>query len=89
MRSAATLLSPTGLLLVYGPFLVEGESVAESNQAFDRDLRNRNPAWGLRALSAVVGRAEAAGLGLFRRATMPAHNLTLVFARAGEASHSS
>jgi SAM-dependent methyltransferase len=89
MSCAAKWLSPTGLLIVYGPFLVEGEAVADSNLAFDADLRERNPAWGLRALDAVASTAQASGLALLRRTAMPANNLALVFALGGNTARPS
>ena len=79
MQGAARHLTATGLLLLYGPFLVDGEPTAPSNLAFDADLRARDPAWGLRRLAEV--QAEAAGLRLRERITMPANNLLLVFER--------
>jgi hypothetical protein len=82
MRGAARHLAPHGLLLVYGPFIVDGTPTAPSNVAFDADLRARDPAWGVRRLADVAGEAEAVGLGLRERETMPANNLLLVFARA-------
>jgi hypothetical protein len=56
-------LRPGGRLIVYGPFIVEGEPTSPSNQAFDIDLRSRDAAWGLRHLSDVQDEARAAGLG--------------------------
>ena len=50
---------PTGRLVMYGPYRVDGEPLQPGNQAFDADLRQRNPAWGLRWLHEVV--AEATG----------------------------
>lgn len=82
MRGAARHLAREGLLVVYGPFVVEGTPTAASNVAFDADLRARDPAWGLRRLGDVVREAEAAGLALREREAMPANNLLLVFARA-------
>lgn len=79
MRGAARHLRPAGLLLVYGPFLVEGETPAASNLAFDADLRARDPAWGLRHLDAVVRSARPCGLELRERVAMPANNLLLIF----------
>jgi hypothetical protein len=81
MRGAARQLARDGLLLLYGPFLVDGEAPAASNLAFDADLRSRNPAWGLRALTDVVAAASACGLVLRERVSMPANNLLLVFDR--------
>jgi hypothetical protein len=81
MQGAARHLGPQGQLLIYGPFLVDGEPTAPGNQAFDADLRARNPAWGLRRLADVRREAEAAGLALRERVAMPANNLLLVFGR--------
>ncbi len=82
MRGAAHLLAPGGRLITYGPYRVQGEPTAPGNQAFDADLRARNPDWGLRWLHQVVGQAQAAGLGLQQRRPMPANNQLLVFTRA-------
>jgi hypothetical protein len=69
------------VLLTYGPCFVDGETPAPGNLAFDADLRARNPAWGVRRLSAVAAEAAAAGLSLRERVAMPANNLVLVFGR--------
>jgi SAM-dependent methyltransferase len=79
MRGARQVLKPGGHLVVYGPFLVDGESPAPSNLAFDADLRERNAAWGLRRLGAVQAEAAGAGLAFQQRIDMPANNLILVF----------
>jgi len=81
MRGAARHLPAQGLLLLYGPFIVDGEATADSNLAFDADLRTRNPAWGLRRLHDVQQQAAAQGLTLRERIAMPANNLLLVFVR--------
>ena len=81
MRGAARHLGLQGQLVLYGPFVVDGEPVAASNRAFDADLRSRNPAWGVRGLADVLEEARAAGLELRQRAQMPANNLLLVLAR--------
>ncbi len=81
MQGASRHLAPTGLLLTYGPYVVDGEATAPSNQAFDADLRQRNPQWGLRQLADVAAQAGSAGLGLRERINLPANNLLLVWAR--------
>jgi len=83
MNGAARHLSAGGLLLLYGPYLVDGEATAPSNLAFDADLRTRNADWGLRRLADVQRQAQAVGLQLRERVAMPANNLLLVFARSG------
>jgi SAM-dependent methyltransferase len=79
MQGAAAHLHKQGVLLLYGPFLVEGEPTAPGNVAFDADLRARNPQWGLRTLAAVCAEARAVGLHLQARHAMPANNLLLAF----------
>jgi SAM-dependent methyltransferase len=83
MRGAAHHLVPTGILVTYGPYFVEGEPAAAGNVAFDADLRARDPGWGVRWLHEVAAEAERAGLYLRGRVAMPANNLTLVFGRGG------
>lgn len=81
MRGTAGRVDAGGLLLLYGPFIVDGEPTAPSNLAFDADLRSRHPAWGLRRLADVAAEARAAGWTFERRLDMPANNSTLVFRR--------
>ncbi|KQV85990.1 DUF938 domain-containing protein [Pelomonas sp. Root1237] len=86
MQGAARHLAPDGLLITYGPYLVDGEATAPSNLAFDADLRERNPAWGIRRLNDVAEQAAAAGLQLRERLDMPANNLLLAWQRISQAS---
>ncbi len=81
MQGAARHLSPTGLLLTYGPYLEDEVATAPSNQAFDTSLQSRNPAWGLRRREDVAHQAALAGLMLHERVPMPANNLLLVWRR--------
>lgn len=82
MRGAAGRLAPDGVLVTYGPYLEDDVPTAPGNVAFDAGLRARDPAWGVRRLSAVADEARGAGLRLRERAEMPANNLLLVWARA-------
>ena len=85
MRGAARHLAAHGVLVLYGPYVVDGQPTAPSNLAFDADLRARNPAWGLRRLADVAREAESTGLQLRRREAMPANNQLLVLARGAAA----
>jgi SAM-dependent methyltransferase len=76
-------LQPSGVLVLYGPFRIGGEHTAPSNEAFDADLRQRDPAWGVRDLEAVEALAREQGLLLRERVPMPANNQSLVFVREG------
>jgi SAM-dependent methyltransferase len=86
MRGSARHLRPGGLLLLYGPFLIEGLPTAASNLAFDADLKRRNRSWGLRPLGAVLEEARHAGLRLRERLQLPANNLLLVLERESPAA---
>ena len=82
MTGAASHLAAGGLLLLYGPFRIDGEPTASSNEAFDADLTARNPQWGLRSLTAVEREAGARGLALQEAVALPANNLLVVFRAA-------
>jgi len=82
MRGAARHLAPGGALVIYGPFIEADVPTAPSNLAFDADLRQRDPAWGLRRLQDVRHAAQAAGLALSARHALPANNLLLVLRAA-------
>ena len=81
MAGAAKYLSPHGALITYGPYLERDVPTSPGNLAFDESLRQRDPAWGIRALEDVVHQAALAGLRLRERVEMPANNLLLVFRR--------
>jgi SAM-dependent methyltransferase len=81
MRGAGRHLAPGGVLVIYGPFRVGGGHTAPSNAAFDADLRQRDPTWGVRDLEAVIEAAAAHGLYFAERIPMPANNQSLVFRR--------
>jgi hypothetical protein len=49
------LLRPDGVLFLYGPFMIGGKHTATTNAAFDADLKQRDPRWGVRDLSGGHG----------------------------------
>jgi hypothetical protein len=67
-----------GILYCYGPYKVGGTAV-ESNLAFDRSLKSRNSAWGIRDLEMVTTLAEENGFQLQEKIEMPANNLSVIF----------
>ncbi len=86
MQGAGRHLAPNGLLLTYGPYILDDEPLAASNAEFDAWLKTRDPSWGIRRLSDVLAHARDAGLRLRERVAMPANNLMLVFEREGASS---
>jgi SAM-dependent methyltransferase len=81
IAGAARILPAGGLLYLYGPYRRAGHPFAASNAAFDRNLRDRNPGWGIRELADVEAAAVAGGFRLERIVEMPANNLSLLFRR--------
>lgn len=80
-RGASRVLRTGGILYLYGPYMRGGRHTAPSNEAFDASLRERDPAWGVRALEEVVASAGAEGLDLSEVVAMPANNLSVVFVK--------
>lgn len=79
IAGAAALLPPGGALILYGPWLKDGIETAPSNLAFDSDLKQRNPDWGLRRVEDFSGAASQKGLEFADWRSMPANNMMLLF----------
>lgn len=84
MAGASDRLVRGGFLVLYGPYKQEGRHTAPSNEAFDTDLRARDPSWGVRDLEAVVAEAQEHGFTLDHVVAMPANNQTVVLRLAGK-----
>jgi len=80
-EGAHALLAAGHVLFLYGPYRRFGEHTSQGNEQFDRDLRARNPEWGVRDLEAVSEVAAAFAFTLAEVVEMPANNLSLVFKR--------
>lgn len=83
MAGAAQLLPVGAPLILYGPYRRADVPTAPSNEAFDASLKARDPAWGLRDVTAVTSAAEAQGLAFEQLIEMPANNIVLVYRRNG------
>ncbi|WP_303979799.1 DUF938 domain-containing protein [Dongia mobilis] len=81
LAGAAALLRQGAPLYLYGPYKRGGRHTADSNAAFDDQLRAQNPAWGVRDLEKVADLAESLGFSAPRITEMPANNLSVVFRR--------
>ncbi len=79
MKGAARILPEDGILYLYGPYKLDGNHTAPSNDAFDQDLRSRNGDWGIRDLEDVIALAHDHGLSLVKSVQMPANNLSVIF----------
>jgi hypothetical protein len=81
MAGAGRVLPSGGVLFLYGPYKEKDAHTAPSNEDFDRNLRLRNPEWGVRDAGEVADLAGANGLKFVEQVAMPANNLSLVFRR--------
>lgn len=75
------VLTPGGLLVLYGPFNYHRRFTSESNARFDVWLKDRDPVSGIRDFEEVDALAQAQGLRLVADHEMPANNRTLVWRR--------
>jgi len=69
------------VVITYGPYAFDGVLVPESNVAFDRSLRARDPRWGVRDVRDVVAVAGEHGFVHADTVAMPANNHSLLFRR--------
>lgn len=76
---AARHLKQGGLLMIYGPFKLNGQHSSESNERFDQNLRQDDPSWGVRDRLDLDKLAENEGLIPQTPEIMPANNLTLIY----------
>jgi hypothetical protein len=84
LAGAARLLAPGAPLILYGPWRVQGELLVYSNHAFDSKLKERDPRYGLRELTAFAAEARDAGFDFAERRDMPANNLMFRFERRAD-----
>lgn len=77
MSEAALALAPGGVLMVYGPFLRDGQATSDGDAAFDASLRAQDPDIGYKDIGTVTGWITADGLDVTVE-EMPANNLMLI-----------
>ncbi|TDY22709.1 uncharacterized protein DUF938 [Paraburkholderia sp. BL6665CI2N2] len=75
-----------GVLYLYGPYKRGGAHTSPSNDAFDQQLRGRDPEWGVRDMEEVVALGASVGLVCDEPIAMPANNFSLVFRKRADAT---
>lgn len=83
-RYGTSFLKPGGLLVTYGAYKHNGVITPESNVLFDRDIRRRNPEFGLRDINDVEKIANEYSVDLVKIYDLPANNKCLVWAKRDE-----
>jgi hypothetical protein len=82
MECASHLLNDMGILLIYGPFKMEGGFTTDSNQEFHNTLSSyKVPEWGLKDVADLKKAAAKHNMELKEIIDMPANNFSLVFGR--------
>lgn len=79
LLGAGRVLTPDGLLLIYGPVRYQGEYTSPGNAEFDRWLRQRDPDSGVRDFEQLEAVAHRGGLRLVADHSMPANNQLLLW----------
>jgi len=82
-RGLARALKHGAIVAVYGPFNRDGHFTSESNQAFDRSLKQRAAHMGIRDLAAVDALGATIGLQRIADHAMPANNRLVVWRKQG------
>uniref|UniRef100_A0A0A9YLP8 Uncharacterized protein n=2 Tax=Lygus hesperus TaxID=30085 RepID=A0A0A9YLP8_LYGHE len=83
-KGCSVVLKPGGLLFTYGPFAENGVISPESNIEFDRNIREQDPAWGLRDIERELKPlASSVGIDLINQHDLPANNRLLVWKKVG------
>lgn len=85
----ARVLGAGGTLFVYGPYRYRNRPLEPSNEEFDRWLKVRDPASGIRDFEAVNALAVGSGLRLAGDQPMPANNRSIWWVRTEEQVSSS
>jgi len=83
ISEAAQALAPGGRLILYGPFLRDGEATSEGDASFHASLTAQDPEIGYKDDFDVIDWLHEAWLELVDVVEMPANNLALVAKRPG------
>ncbi|MEM9498194.1 MAG: DUF938 domain-containing protein [Pseudomonadota bacterium] len=78
VSEAATALAPEGRLMIYGPFLRQGQPVSAGDRAFDAQLRTLDPDIGYKSDNDIEQQMKEAGFDHVDCIEMPANNLVFL-----------
>jgi SAM-dependent methyltransferase len=77
---ASRVLKPAGFLIIYGPFVLEGDFLSDGNKSFNEVLHMREKeGWGLIDVQDVDNFASIAGFSRTALERLPANNLLLIY----------
>lgn len=81
MKGVEQIVPSGGILYLYGPFKINNQHTAPSNEQFDQYLKIQNPQWGVRNLDDVILLANQYKLNFKEIISMPANNFSVIFER--------
>jgi len=81
---AGRVLSPGGVLYVYGAYRYAARPLEPSNETFDQWLKARDPQSGVRDFEAVNALAQRHGLALAGDRAMPGNNRSIWWNKTGK-----
>lgn len=79
VTEAAKTLARGGILMLYGPYLRNGQTTSDGDASFHAKLQGADPDIGYKDRDQVIGWAQGAGLDHADTVPMPANNLALIF----------
>jgi len=81
LAGVGSVLGPSGVFVLYGPFKVGGQFTSESNERFEGWLKSLDGSFGVKDMEVVLSLAGEAGLQHLETRAMPANNFCLVFSK--------
>ena len=87
MKMFGNRLRRGSLVFIYGPFNYNGKFTTESNEAFDKSLKENDPESGIRNFEDINRAMTKNGFELLKDHEMPANNRCLVYRRLQHAAN--
>ncbi len=78
LKGSSENLKKNGLLIIYGPFLINGKFTSKSNEFFHNNLKRKNNEWGIRELEDIKNIGKEFNLIDPQVFDMPANNHIVV-----------
>ncbi len=82
VKGAKEILPINGLVYLYGPYKINNQHTALSNQEFDRYLQTQDGTWGVRNWEDIESIANDNNFVLENKITMPANNFSLILRKS-------
>ncbi|WP_282157024.1 DUF938 domain-containing protein [Shimia thalassica] len=79
IREAAIALAPGGVLMVYGPFMRDGELTSDGDASFHQSLQDADPEIGYKSDFDVLEWGQSHFLDYLDMVEMPANNLSILW----------